>query len=340
MEGTAANAAIKNAPPYDPTIIYTTSSPGLLEEGAFHSLQFHYRIPQKKKGIRIMTDLCKGLIDMHVHSAPDTRKRAYDDFELMEAAIAIGAGGIVIKSHNGFTGDRAYLCNRHNAIVHGDNDFQMFGSITLNRQVGGINPKAVEVALKLGAKVVWLPTQSAVNHYQKHKKPVPADAVLVVRDGKVVPELEDVFALVRDADAVLGTAHLSPEEIFIVVEAARKAGVKKVVVTHPEWWVVGLTLDEQIRLVKDYDVLLERCYRQPMGGGIYKSNLESNLECIQTVGYQHVMISTDSGQVENVHWELGIQDYLRYMQTHGIPDDQLYYMTHTVQRKLLNLPNP
>lgn len=285
-----------------------------------------------------MKDLRNGLIDMHVHSYPDTRKRAYDDIQLMEAAIGVGARGIVIKSHNGSTAERAYLCNCYNQKVHGDNDFQMFGSITLNRQIGGVNLKAVDVATQLGAKVIWLPTQSACNHYLKHNKPVPADAVEIVRDGKVVPEMNDLFALVKERGVVLGTAHLSPAEIFVVVEAARKAGVEKLVVTHPEWWLVGLTLEEQIRLVKDYDVILERCYRQPMGGGVYKSNLESNLECIRAIGYKNVMISTDSGQVENVHWEIGIADYIQFMLDNGVTEDELYYMTHIQQRKLLGLP--
>ena len=85
-------------------------------------------------------DLMKGVIDMHVHTNPDLRLRAYDDFELMEAAIRVGARAIVIKTHQGSTVDRAYLCNRHNEIVHGKtNDFTMFGGITLNRAVGGIN---------------------------------------------------------------------------------------------------------------------------------------------------------------------------------------------------------
>ena len=44
-------------------------------------------------------DLMKGVIDMHVHTNPDLRLRAYDDFELMEAAIRVGARAIVIKTH-------------------------------------------------------------------------------------------------------------------------------------------------------------------------------------------------------------------------------------------------
>lgn len=102
--------------------------------------------------------------------------------------------------------DRAYLCNQHNKIVHGgSNDFTMFGSITLNRVVGGINPAAVESALKLGAKVVWLPTQSAVNHRLKNNASLDG-AVEVTRDGKVLPEVRDVFQLIKDYDVVLGTA--------------------------------------------------------------------------------------------------------------------------------------
>ena len=109
----------------------------------------------------------KGVIDMHVHTNPDLRLRAYDDLELTDAAVKVGARAIVIKTHQGTTMDRAYLCNRYNKIVHGDNDFTMFGSITLNHPVGGLNPAAVEVALKLGAKVVWLPTQPAQHHLAK-----------------------------------------------------------------------------------------------------------------------------------------------------------------------------
>lgn len=80
----------------------------------------------------------KGVFDMHVHSAPDIRERAYTDFELMEAAIRVGARAIVIKSHHGTTMNRAFLVNEHNKIVHqNDNNFTMFGSITLNKAIGG-----------------------------------------------------------------------------------------------------------------------------------------------------------------------------------------------------------
>lgn len=281
--------------------------------------------------------MMKGIIDMHVHSNPDLRHRAYDDFELMEAGIRTGARAIVIKSHQGSTVDRAYLCNRYNQLVHkGSNHFTMFGGITLNRQTGGINPWAVESALKLGGKVVWLPTQSARNHARKMNQPED-HCVDVIQDGKPVPSLPEVFRLIRDFDAVLATAHISPEECFRVTEAARDAGVRKIVITHPEWSLVGMSLDDQIRLVKDYDVILEHCFAQPLGGGKYKSNLAMNLEAIKACGYKNVMVCTDGGQVENPHWEDALGQYIQYLYDHHVPEHEIYHMTHTIQTGLLNL---
>ena len=281
--------------------------------------------------------MMNGIIDMHVHSNPDIRHRAYNDFELMEAGIRVGARAIVIKTHQGTTVDRAYLCNRHNEIVHGkDNNFTMFGGITLNRQMGGINPYAVESGLKLGGKVVWLPTQSARNHARKTNQPED-NCVDVIRDGKIVPELLDVFKLIKDFDVVLATAHVSPEECFRVTEAAKDAGIDKIVITHPDWSLVGMSLDEQVRIVKDYDVILEHCFAQPLGGGKYHSNLSMNLEAIKACGYKNVMVCTDGGQVENPYWEIALEQYVQYLFDHGVPENEIYHMTHTIQERLLGL---
>ena len=63
-------------------------------------------------------------------------------------------------------------------------------------------------------------------------------------------------------------------------------------ITHPEWWIVGMSHEDQLRLVKDYNVILERCYAQNMGGGKYKSNLADNLGDHKEVGYRNVSWST------------------------------------------------
>ena len=280
----------------------------------------------------------KGICDMHVHTNPDLRTRAYNDLELADAAVRVGARAIVIKSHLGFTVNRAAIANEYVKRVYGENTgFTMYGGVVMNKVIGGVNPEAVEKGLKLGAKEIWLPTQSAKRHLEKMGQN-PDDGIELVRDGKVIPELIDVFKLVKDYDVALGTAHVSPEEAFTVVEAARDAGVKKIIITHPEWWVCDYSIEDQIRLVKDYDVILERCYAQNMGKGQpYHLNLKENAELIKEVGYEHVMVDTDGGQVENPDWETEMYEYMHYLVEYGIPIEHVYHMTKTIPYRLLGI---
>ncbi len=283
-----------------------------------------------------MSGLLKGVYDMHVHSAPDIRQRAYTDFEMLEAGVRVGAKGIVLKTHHGSTAERAFLANEYNKIINKNtNDFVMYGSITLNKGVGGFNPVATETALKMGAKVVWLPTAHAKNQIEKNGQTGGIEAV--DKNGEVVEELVNILQLIKNYNAVLGTGHLSPEEIFIVVKKAREMGVENIVITHPEFWVVGMSHEDQVKIVKEYDVILERCYAQPLGNGEYKSNLADNVEIINKVGYKNVMVNTDGGQVENPNWEIALEEYMQYLIDNRIPEEHVSYMTKTIPANLLGI---
>lgn len=267
----------------------------------------------------------EGVIDMHIHSAPDVRERKLNDLEIMEAAIARGVRAVVIKSHHVPTADRATLVNLVKQQKYGDScDFTMFGGIALNRFIGGINPWAVETALKLGAKVVWLPTNTAENHCRKEGGKHP---VACVSGNQVVSEMKDVFGLVKEYDAVLATGHINPGECLIVTEAARNAGVEKIVITHPEFHIVGMSIPEQQRLVNDYGVMMERVYAQPIGNGIYKKNLPDNVEAIRTIGVEHTIISTDGGQMQNPEWYLALNEYVDYLYDAGFSQSEIDQMT-------------
>lgn len=281
------------------------------------------------------TNLMHGIIDMHIHAAPDVRERKLNDLQLMEASVERGVRAIVIKSHMVPTPDRATLINEIVSERYGDStNFQMFGAISLNRSVGGLNPWALEAALKLGAKVVWLPTNTAENHFAKTGK---TGGVKVVEDGKALPELSPIFELVKDYDAVLATGHISADECFPVVEAARDAGVEKIVITHPEFWIVGMTREQMARIVADYDVLLECEYAQPIGGGNYKKNLPDNAEAMREIGPEHFIVSTDSGQLQNPYWYESYPEYITYLLEHGITQDEVDVMTKANPARMLGI---
>lgn len=158
-----------------------------------------------------------------------------------------------------------------------------------------------------------------------------------VKNGEVVPELRDVLALVARYGAVLCTGHLSPEESFIVARAAIKEGVTKLLVTHPEWWLVGMSLEDQRRISGEYGALLERCYAQPMGGGRYEVNLQANLEAVRLLGAESVVISTDGGQVENPRWEVALGCCIRFLLDGGVSEADVLRMTRGTQARLLGL---
>lgn len=281
-----------------------------------------------------MENVMQGIIDMHIHAAPDVRARKLDDLELMEASVQRGVRAIVLKSHNVPTADRAYLVNRVAAEKYPDVKFTAFGGLCLNRPVGGLNPDAVETSLKLGAKVIWLPTNTAENHYRKNGKD-PSKGVVVTRDGKAVDELQDIFALVKQYNAVLATGHIGAEECFPVVEAARAAGVEKIVITHPEFWVVGMTPEQQADIVRKYDVLLESVYAQPVNGS-YKINIPDNIAAMKAIGPERFVISTDSGQTVNPYWYESYTTYFKAV-SEVFTSEQVRRMTHDNPAWLLDI---
>jgi hypothetical protein len=79
-----------------------------------------------------------GVIDIHVHVAPDSIPRSIDAIDLARLARSRGMRAIVIKNHYEPTASTAYLVHK---IVP---ELQVFGGIDLNLSVGGMNPIAVE----------------------------------------------------------------------------------------------------------------------------------------------------------------------------------------------------
>lgn len=158
-----------------------------------------------------------------------------------------------------------------------------------------------------------------------------------VVNQRVIPELKAVLKIIAEKNVTLATGHLSPKEIYIVIKEARKLGVQKIVVTHPEFHIVGMSLAEQKELVNEYPIYFERTYAQPIGNGTYQSNLSINLNAIIEIGYESTIISTDNVQVQNPLWKIAIKDYIQYLNNYGISNNELEVMTKSTPALLLDL---
>ncbi len=271
--------------------------------------------------------------------------RRIDDVGLARRFAEVGLAGFVLKSHYVPTAERAEVVR---GVVPG---VDVLGALTLNGSVGGLNPVAVEIAGRQGARVVWLPTVDCANERASRAALLPgavapmwaklqdelaeqgivAPTIEVVDgDGAVVAELRDVFAIVAKYDMVLATGHLSGPEIVAAVDAATEAGVWRIVVTHPEFTSQQLDVPTQ-RHLAERGALLERCFTTAYTG---KVSWELLFEHIRAVGPEHSILSSDLGQPFNPPVEDGLALLADRLLAAGFTEDEVRTMAVTNTRKV------
>jgi len=290
----------------------------------------------------VARELLKGAIDTHIHAAPDVLPRLLDDHELARAATEAGMAAIVLKCHHMLTADRALLAQKLYPEV------KVFGGLALNQPTcGGLNPDAVRVALRIGARIIWLPTLSAANHVERIKTRTtgnlgkmsagfaPISVRVLDENGAVVPALKEILALIAEADVVLATGHLSVAEIKKVVEAALEAGVKRILVNHPELWLVGMGIEDQRELAAK-GVMLERCIRSAYSTG---EELTPRMiaEQIKAVGVESTIMATDYGQAESPPAPQGLLSFIEQMLEYGLKPEEVETMVKVNPARVLGI---
>ncbi|GAA2529231.1 DUF6282 family protein [Winogradskya humida] len=289
--------------------------------------------------------LVTGAYDTHVHVGPDVMERRIDDLDLATRFAETGLAGFVLKSHYVTTAERAAVVRKARPGV------DVLGAVTLNGSMGGMNPSAVEVAGRQGARIVWMPTVDSRNQRSStaqdlpgakpamwgalqadlHAQGIVPDVVQVVdEDGKVRDDVRKVLRVLARHDMVLATGHLSGPEIIAVVHAAKEEGVRRVVVTHPEFTSQRLPVDEQKELAAA-GALLERCYTTPYTGKVGWDDLFAN---IRAVGVGHSVLSSDLGQPFNPPVEDGLALFADKLIEAGFSDDEIRTMAVTNSRFL------
>lgn len=256
-------------------------------------------------------------IDLHVHSSPDVDPRRFDDIDLARHAAEARMAALLIKSHQSSTVERAWLVSK---VVP---EIRVYGGLVLNHTVGGFNPHAVRLALRLGAREIWMPTRSARNHLRHHG----ADAAelasgLTVTDqnGRLLPVVEEILRLIAQAGCILGTGHLASEEATVLIRRARELGVKAILVTHPEWSATYYPVDLQRELAGP-DLFFERCFVSTTGICGF-TPFEVIEEAIATVGVASTVLASDLGQPVNPAPVEGLAQYAARLRSVGFsPDD-------------------
>jgi hypothetical protein len=290
----------------------------------------------------------EGAIDLHVHAVPDIYKRPYTELEISRAAEAAGYRAILFKSHFAINADRAFLIHE---VLGGR--IKVFGGITLNHSVGGINPIAVWAAIRLGAKEVKMPTIHAAHHmelsgptysYFEEKLPPMFTKIKGIRvldeKGSLRKEVYEVLEIIKNEDVFLGTGHLSYPELKILIPEARRLGVERIQVTHAESLYSYLTADQQKEFADQGAIIehhLSRCMPVYLKGKEGKLEPEEIFNNIRKVGAERCTLGTDFGQLFNPHPVDGFRMIVRIMMKCGVTDPEMNWLIRKNPARLLGL---
>lgn len=285
-------------------------------------------------------DLIFGAIDFHIHSSPDVFDRSLSDIEVAQLAEKKGFKAIILKNHVSSTAARAVLVNAQMTKI------KAYGGVVLNKAVGGINPEAVFWMHKMSpeyGKIVWFPTFDAAYHKAITKD--TSEGLTILKDGKLIDAVKAILQIIAKENLVLATGHLSPKEIFILVNEARKTGVKNIIITHPLNDEPGLKVDQMNELAQ-MGAMLELTYLGYLAGPnaplgfLQKSNhisMDVMVQVIRKIGAKHFLLSSDLGQVGNPTPPDGIKMFVSLLMEKGISKDEIALMIKTNAAKLLGL---
>jgi hypothetical protein len=258
--------------------------------------------------------LLVGAIDMHCHSGPSVMPRCLDHIDALKEASEAGMRALLFKDH-------FYSVTPITELVHfGHLHVEMLSGVPLNDTSGGLNPYTVDHGLKLGARLVWMPTFSAANHIRHNRKrhllvtkfPMrPAKMLTVVdEDGKITDVIKEILDQIAEFDAVLSAGHLHISEIWPLFEEAKARGVKRRLVQHPTY-TIDATLEEIGELTQD-GAFVEHSLCMFIEESRFKKWTPDELQSlIEAGGTERTILGSDLGQIQNPTPVTGFRSVIR-----------------------------
>jgi hypothetical protein len=282
-----------------------------------------------------------GAIDVHVHANPDVFGRNMDDLDVARLAKAKGMRGIVLKNHVSETASRAALLMR---VVP---ELEVWGGITLNKAVGGVNPDAVEWMHRMyggRGKFVWLPTFEADKHVRTLAK-ADARGLVVAPGGRVTPEMEAILKIIARANLVLATGHVHADEVIAVVRRARELGIRNILINHALTNVPGLSL-AQAKQLAEMGAMIEIAFLHFRAGPnaslpflTYwtQVNAKNVALAVKTIGAHNLVLSSDVGQAGNMSHPEALEMAIAEIKVEGVSDVDIDLMLRKNPARLLGL---
>lgn len=290
-------------------------------------------------------ELLAGAGDVHVHTSPSlVPNRKSNLWELVQACEQREMAFAVVKWHHGDSVSAATVVNQ----AH-DGPFKLFGGLVLNRPVGGLNPYAVDCAVTLGAKVIWLPTLDASGHgeaigqlggfpfqrVRRNRLPIRGLRILG-DDGNLCSELKEILSLLDGTETVLASGHITTEEIIALADYLTQNRLDiHLLVNHAGFSVPHLSASEVAELAGP-KIWFELAYFtvSPLG----HSPIEAIINLIVSNPHAQFVLASDSGQAKNPIGPEAMITFISLLLENGLTEKQVSTMLHQHTRELIMLP--
>lgn len=254
--------------------------------------------------------ILEGAVDLHFHSGPSVYPRMFDHAGAVKEAADKKFKAVVLKDHYYPTYNGVYFVKKY---IHADLPMSVYGGIALNNCIGGVNPYAVDVAAKAGAKIVWMPTVSSANHIvhhssqkddfkfpkSSHKLIIEEGITILDEKGQLKDEVQEVLEVLASfPEIILANGHLTYEETIALFKKAKEAGIQKLLVNHPTFLMECLA--EDLKQLTALGAYIEHSAGMIHPDSIFYSiSIDKLVHYIRTVGLDRTIISSDLGQVNN-----------------------------------------
>jgi hypothetical protein len=257
---------------------------------------------------------------------------------------------MVIKSHFTETSSWAVMASKFfNKCV--------YGSVTLNWDVGGINPYAVRAALgpthSSGTllKIVWMPTLHSASMIDVMRKAgrkediprewaedarggIPLRAIKPIRLEDYTAEIEVILDMIKENDLILATGHIAPPEISNLMDMAESHRVERIIITHPIGKPIIDLSDKQIMEFAERGGYIEFTVETSLRDN---QSLLRTVNLIESVGAENCVLSSDLGRPNQLIPPLGLLKLAKEIIRAGVTKSDVFKMMKVNPLNLLGI---
>lgn len=265
----------------------------------------------------------EGVYDFHCHPGPSIQKRMFTSYEALKLSEKEKMGGVFLLDHTYNTTMVAATVNEMGFNA------KAYGCLMLNEGVGGLNPSVVEIAVGFRTKQIQMPTYSSKAHleaygddqkifpYKKRSKP----SYILNEKGRLIPQVQEILDLIKGTDTIIGSGHLSTEEVDVLVKRVKELKITFVANTVSTD-MPGYPIDAQKSWADD-NVFMEHAYMAVTDVPHVKMPVSVVVEQIRAVGAERCLIGTDAGNMRLPDNVTALKDFIKRLTEAGLTDKEV-----------------